>query len=186
MKGFTIIELMVAMFVGTIVLGGTYKAFQNQRVIYKRQEVRTKLNGSLRLASDFVERYIRNAGIKGDCGSYAVEPGIAISGGNLIVTSDYNLDCTIDNDPNLASNQTTETVIFRFINNTIEYCRGSIDDKNCFLLIDNLEQNPFPNSVVSTDPHLDLTFRVKKHDPLLSEDIEEELNKRVFILNKTF
>jgi len=61
-KGFTLIELMVAVVIALIVMGGTYYAFQFQHRAYITEEKITEMQQNLRAAMLMLERDIRWAG----------------------------------------------------------------------------------------------------------------------------
>lgn len=104
MKGFTIIELMISLFIGMVVFGGVFSTFKNQNAIYNRQEMRIRMNQDVRIALDFMQRYLKTAGMSV---SECVQDG---NGANtcsgidtnsntttkIIFTSDKNLNGTIE------------------------------------------------------------------------------------------
>ena len=61
-KGFTLIELMVAMVVAIIVIGAIYAVYQSQTRVQVAQEVTLELQESLRAVLTIMEREIRTAG----------------------------------------------------------------------------------------------------------------------------
>ena len=61
-KGFTLIELMVAMVVAIIVIGAIYAVYQSQTRVQVAQEVTLELQESLRAALSIMGREIRTAG----------------------------------------------------------------------------------------------------------------------------
>jgi len=61
-KGFTLVELMVAMVVAIIVIGAIYAVYQSQTRVQVAQEVTLELQESLRAALTIMEREIRTAG----------------------------------------------------------------------------------------------------------------------------
>lgn len=192
MKGFTIIEMMIAMFIGSIVMGGTYKAFQNQRIVYKQQQLRTELNNDKRLAVDFMQRYIRNAGIRGDGKTYAgVGPGIVVADKNITIRSDFNMDGTIDtiNNPNGPS----ETTIFQYDNtgalgHKIRYCPGSVT--KCALLLNHIDPDvPFEVTLDTNVPAQFVTIAIQlktKNTQLNTDVIIPKQSIRIFIPNQGF
>ncbi len=107
MKGFTIIELMISLFIGMVVFGGVFSTFKNQNAIYSRQEMRIRMNQDIRVALDFMQRYLKTAGISApECvqndnaaSNTNICSGIeSTSTANKIVfTSDKNLSGTIQN-----------------------------------------------------------------------------------------
>jgi type IV pilus assembly protein PilW len=61
-KGFTIVELLVAVFVAGIVMGGVYSAYYSQQKSYTTQEQMAEMQQNLRSAMFFVAKEIRMAG----------------------------------------------------------------------------------------------------------------------------
>jgi len=61
-KGFTIIELLVAVFVAGIVMAGVYSAYYSQQKSYTAQEQMAELQQNLRSAMYFMAKEIRMAG----------------------------------------------------------------------------------------------------------------------------
>ena len=61
-KGFTLVELLVAVFVAGIVMGGVYSAYYSQQKSYTAQEQMAEMQQNLRSAMFFVAKEIRMAG----------------------------------------------------------------------------------------------------------------------------
>ncbi len=61
-KGFTIVELLVAVFVAGIVMAGVYSAYYSQQKAYTAQEQLAELQQNLRSAMYYMAREIRMAG----------------------------------------------------------------------------------------------------------------------------
>jgi type IV pilus assembly protein PilW len=61
-KGFTLVELLVAMFVAGIVMAGVYSAYSSQQRAYTAQEQMAELQQNLRSALFFIAKEIRMAG----------------------------------------------------------------------------------------------------------------------------
>ena len=61
-RGFTIVELLIAMVVSLLALGAIYSTFLNQHKSYVVQEETSAMNQNLRIALFYVQREIRMAG----------------------------------------------------------------------------------------------------------------------------
>ncbi len=70
-KGFTIVELLVAVFVAGIIMAGIYAAYYSQQKSYRTQEQVAEMQQNLRSAMYFMAKEIRMAGCnpKGTAGS---------------------------------------------------------------------------------------------------------------------
>ena len=78
-KGFTIIELLVAVFVAGIVMAGVYSAYYSQQKSYTAQEQMAEMQQNLRSAMYFMAKEIRMAGCNpmgwtNDAGFQAIGP----------------------------------------------------------------------------------------------------------------
>ncbi len=63
--GFTLIELMVAMLLGLIVIGGVVSVFLANQRTYRTNEALSDVQDGSRIAFEFMARDIRNAGLSG-------------------------------------------------------------------------------------------------------------------------
>jgi type IV pilus assembly protein PilW len=61
-QGFTLIELMIAMFLSTMVIGGIFALFRNQVAIHNTERLVLSMQQNARAAVSFMERDIRLAG----------------------------------------------------------------------------------------------------------------------------
>lgn len=71
-KGFTLIEMMIAAFIGIIVLGGSIYTFTKQDTLIRQQNAKTNLRALSRLAMSEFATEIRRAG-------YGLPPGLGIT-----------------------------------------------------------------------------------------------------------
>ena len=73
-KGFTLIELIVAMGIAVIVLGGVYTAYHSQQRSFMVQQDLVRMQQGLRSAAYYMEREIRMAGCDptGDAGNAGI------------------------------------------------------------------------------------------------------------------
>ena len=64
-RGFSLIELMVAMTLGLILMGGVISIFQSTKVTYNTNEKTARLQENGRVALDFLTHDLRSAGYLG-------------------------------------------------------------------------------------------------------------------------
>ena len=64
-KGFTLVEILIAMMIGLFLLAGVLQIFINSKQSYRMQEALARLQESGRFALDFLDRDIRMAGYRG-------------------------------------------------------------------------------------------------------------------------
>lgn len=103
MKAFTIIELMISLFIGMVVFGGVFSTFKNQNAIYNRQEMRIRMNQDVRIALDFMQRYLKTAGMSvtecvqdGNGANTCSGIESTSTASSIVFTSDKNLNGTIE------------------------------------------------------------------------------------------
>lgn len=70
-RGFTLVELLIAMAVSGIIMTGIYSAFKTQQDSYLAQEQVAEMQQNIRAGLDMMVRDIRMAGFTGDGGSNA-------------------------------------------------------------------------------------------------------------------
>ena len=100
-KGFTLVELLVAMAISGIVAGAIFTAFLSQQKSYLVQEQVAEMQQNIRAAMDIMVREIRMAGY--DPTGFS---GATILGAN---SSNINITMDIDGDGNCSS---TETITY--------------------------------------------------------------------------
>ena len=61
-KGLTLIELMVAMAISSIVIAGVYAAYESQAKSYNTQQLTVDMQENLRMAMDMLQMDLRLAG----------------------------------------------------------------------------------------------------------------------------
>jgi len=81
-RGFTLVELLIAMAVGMIVLGATYSLFTIQSKQLGNQDVIAEMQQNARIAMDMVSREVRMAGYNPT--GATPKPGIITAGANSI------------------------------------------------------------------------------------------------------
>ncbi|MBW2000621.1 MAG: prepilin-type N-terminal cleavage/methylation domain-containing protein [Deltaproteobacteria bacterium] len=109
--GFTLVELLVALAIVSIVTGGIYSAYSSQQKTYVIQEDVASMQQNLRAAMYYLEREIRMAGYDPtDSGQF----GLQASGSDGRVTDANNICFTVDDDEDgVVDNTENEQVAFR-------------------------------------------------------------------------
>lgn len=87
-RGFTLIELMIAMLLGAFLMGGIIQIFLGSRQTYRMQENLSRLQENGRFAMDFITRDNRMMGFQG-CASRSIASGSIIPN-NIIDPKDPN------------------------------------------------------------------------------------------------
>ncbi|MCB2183212.1 MAG: prepilin-type N-terminal cleavage/methylation domain-containing protein [Desulfobulbaceae bacterium] len=85
-KGFTLIEVLIAMLISGIVMASIYSAFQSQQNSYLAQDQVTEMQQNIRAGIDFMSREIRMAGY---------DP-LGTSGATILVATSGSLQFTCD------------------------------------------------------------------------------------------
>lgn len=104
-KGFTLVELLIAMAITGIVAGAIFTAFLSQQKSYLAQEQVAEMQQNLRAAMDIMVRDIRMAGYDPYRNSGA---GIVTATGNSISFTVVSDNDTIDNDNDTITDETGE------------------------------------------------------------------------------
>ena len=141
-KGFTLIELMVAMAIAGVVLAGIYAAYNAQMRAHVTQQVVVDIQQSLRSAMYCFQRSVRMAGL-GSCAGFVdcddnpsfsglIEPYAsavpAVDADNIAFTLDEDGDGQIDGTSGAnIDNVDNELVAFRLNGNTMQKYRPSTD-----------------------------------------------------------
>ena len=87
-KGFTFTEILLAMIISSMVMGGIYSTFYSQQNSYVTQDQRCVMQQNLRAAMYFMEREIRMAGFDPTGGAGAgIQP---VSQSSIRITTDLN------------------------------------------------------------------------------------------------
>ena len=153
-KGFTLIELMVSMFVAMIVFGGVYTSFQNQKILFLRQEMIVKLNRDKRATFAILQQYINGAGMHSDgcsgidsCGGVVAitnsGSGDAIIGERIVVSADKDLNMAITSNSNIESSEIVTFIVGENSDHKkiLYLCPGNVTAVNrgvCSFLLDNI------------------------------------------------
>ena len=72
-RGFTLVEVMIAMVLGVFLLGGIYVFFASTRATYSDVQQLSRMQESLRFITDVIVRDARNAGFRDQLGLFGAE-----------------------------------------------------------------------------------------------------------------
>jgi prepilin-type N-terminal cleavage/methylation domain-containing protein len=149
-KGFTLIELMISMFIGLIVFGGVFTTFKNQKLLYSRQEKIIKINQDTRAALSIIKNYVKKGGISvPNCSPVSSTKkctGLAAIGTNyFVVTSDLDLNGAL---PTTFTSIVDDLEIVSFVkggDESLYICPGTITSSpesttNCQFILDNVSK----------------------------------------------
>ncbi len=115
-QGLTLIELMIAMTIFLLVIGGIYSTFQSQHKSYLIQEEVAAMQQNIRAAMFYLTKEIRMAGCDptGNAGA-----GIVTANANsLSFTEDVRGDAD-DSDPDGATNDPNESIVYSLSGNNL-------------------------------------------------------------------
>jgi len=115
-QGLTLIELMIAMTIFLLVIGGIYSTFQSQHKSYLMQEEVAAMQQNIRAAMFYLTKEIRMAGCDptGNAGA-----GIVTANANsLSFTEDVRGDAD-DSDPDGATNDPNESIVYSLSGNNL-------------------------------------------------------------------
>jgi len=110
-KGFTLVELLIAMAITGIVAGAIFTAFQSQQKSYLIQDQGTEMQQNLRAGMDIMVREIRMAGYDpyGNSGA-----GIVAATGNSISFTLVSDNDTLDNDNDTITDEIGELKTIKY------------------------------------------------------------------------
>lgn len=115
-NGFTLVELLIGIFVSLIILAGIYGVFQSQQVAFSSQEQTNEMNQNIRAVMDLMAREVRLAGYKT---STEVFNGIATAQpGTIRLLADVNQDGSILGD--------TEDITYSYNASTLQITRNGV------------------------------------------------------------
>ncbi len=210
-KGFTLIELMVSLFIAMVVFAGVFLSFQNQKILFTRQEMIIKMNRDTRTTLYLLTSYIKQAGISiPDCVGSSCSGVVSITANNnddaqdlekITISTDADLDGVI-----LGTNSLSTTEEFTFIvdspngRKTLYLCAGTVNSYvagACSFILDNItvfdieacDDASCSGVAVGDITHLNIKInsQSEKIDLLGNNRIQgTPVMTTVFMLNRTF
>lgn len=198
-RGFGLIELMVALVIGMIVVGGVLALFVSTLGSNASQMKMSRLNNELRMAMTSITRDMRRSGYHNwtvaelTTGVYkpSAQPAPVFTAG----TANDELTVSYDENSN-SSHETTESFGFRFNNNTIETRIGSgswssIIDTNAIEITSFVITNLSPSAITPTGATSTVTLPVYsisiagrlKNDTAVVRTIQETVRLRNVIVS---
>ncbi len=214
-KGFTLVELMISMFIGIVIFGGVFTTFKNQKLLYSRQEKIIKIGQDTRAALNIMKGYIKKAGISISNCSFVDDnnkcTGLeTIASNYFTITSDTNLTGKVDAPAQIAN--TMERVTFiKGGDNSLYICANNVtsdpeSNNKCQFILDNIKK--FEIKACYTDPvaggttcnsapsdkdkidSIQVTLQAETKENEITESNTKlegsEIVARVFFINKTF
>jgi type IV pilus assembly protein PilW len=115
MIGFSLVELLVAMTVGLVVLGGVYGVSAIQNKTFSKQEMIAEMQQNTRAAMDMMSREIRMAGydpcsVNSDSNNYNNFFGVTVNSTQLQIKADLDSSGTITS----AIRDNPENIVYAF------------------------------------------------------------------------
>jgi len=131
-RGFTMIELLVAMAIASIVMAAIYSAYAGLTRSYTTQNVAADVQQAVRATIDFVAEDIMMAGLANPWEDYVGNVGISEAGSNRIR---FNTDRNMDGDTDAADN--FENITYALVGNQLQVT----DHLGTATIIDNVVNN---------------------------------------------
>jgi type IV pilus assembly protein PilW len=103
-KGFTLIEILVALVIDFVVLAGIYAAFYSQQKSHVKEQQVVDAQQNVRGAADFMTREIRLAGMQ--------SPTAGVAG--ILTAGPYSIQFTLDRDENNSVAGPDENIKYQF------------------------------------------------------------------------
>ena len=121
-KGFSLIELMIAMAVGSIIMAVIYSTYQAQQKTYTTQHLAVEMQQNIRAAMSLMKREIRMAGydplasdgIDND-GINGVDDPAESSGADILSAAGNFIQFSFDNNANSTTTDSDESLTYGFI-----------------------------------------------------------------------
>lgn len=215
-KGFTLIELMISMFIGIVIFGGVFATFRNQKLLYSRQEKIIKIGQDTRAALNIMKGYIKRAGISiancsfTDYNNKCTGLEAISTDSYFTITSDTNLSGKIDG-PAQITNDMERVTFIKGGDNSLYICANNVTSDpetngKCQFILDNIKE--FKIEACYTDPiaggtvcssapadkdkidSIQITLQAETKENEITENNTKlegsEIVARVFFINKTF
>ncbi len=116
-RGFTLVELLAAIFIAAILVAGLYSVFVSQQVAFSAQERIAEMNQNIRAAMDLMTREIRLAGYK--------KAGATFNG--IATAQPSTIRILADLDQNGDTLGTNEDITYSYNAGTMQICRNAVD-----------------------------------------------------------
>ncbi|MFV9690407.1 MAG: PilW family protein [Desulfobacteria bacterium] len=170
-RGFSLIELLIAMTLGLIVLGAISSVFLTQRQTYDAQEQIADMVQTARAAMDMMSREIRMAGYNPANAGFN---GITYASSQLQIQADINGDGNTSSDPNENITYTYDAKNFRIDRNTGSGGQPFADNIEAFNFVyleadGTTEVNTFANTGNIRQIRITITARTSKIDRALGD-----------------
>lgn len=97
-KGFTLVEILVAMGIGMVVMAAVATTFTSQSRVYNAQEQVNEMQQNARAALDMITRELKMAGYKTNTGAVAglTASGVNLDNTKLVIEADLDSDNAIN------------------------------------------------------------------------------------------
>jgi len=175
--GFSLIELLIALAVTSILLVGIFNIFLSQHRTYIAQDQIVEMQENVRAAMDIMLRDIRMAGYDptevGGMGITNIDEAIP----SLSFTADINENGVI------GASESNEDITYRYDSNTLEIRRKSTTNDNLLPLVSNIQSldfryfdengNLLPSPVSAANVRIveiSITSRTSNPDPYYSQN----------------
>jgi type IV pilus assembly protein PilW len=116
-RGFTLLELLAAIFIAAILMAGLYSVFVSQQEAFSAQERITEMNQNLRASMDLMTREIRLAGYK--------KSGATFNG--IATAQPSTIRILADLDQNGDTLGTNEDITYAYDAGTMQIWRNAVD-----------------------------------------------------------
>ena len=193
-QGFSLVELLIAMAISSVVMAGVYNMFYTQQRSYTTQEQVAEMQQNLRAAMQLMSREIRSAGFDpGQTGRFSrlvtdfPSPNNIFSPDIDYATQHKVIAFTMDNsEDGILQANNNEMIAYRLNNRTLE--RYYVQQATWLPLADNidaldfvyLDQNGTPTSVIADirAVEISLLVRTNKDDSKYKDTASTYYNKQ--------
>jgi prepilin-type N-terminal cleavage/methylation domain-containing protein len=137
-RGFTLVELLVAMVVASIIMAAIYSVYTGLTRSYTTQNAAADVQQAVRATIDFMAEDIMMAGLTNPQEDYIVDVGISQAGSNTI---SFNADINMDGDTDAGDS--FENITYALVGNQLRIT----DNSGTETLIDNVVNNDLATPV---------------------------------------
>ena len=147
-RGFTLIELMVAMVIASIIMAAIYSVYAGLTRSYTTQNVAADVQQAVRATIDFMAEDIMMAGLRDHYKDYAGDVGISLAGRrDLSFTADLNMDGDTDD--------AFENITYRLVGTQLRQT-SHLGTETLIDNVDNFEFRYFRENAADTPTNNDL------------------------------